>query len=818
MKKLQFNRKSLVRRYKYLMGIFIGAFLLIAGVLMYSFYELNEEYTSNNMELEKKELLVEELNQAFNDAFMNIRGYIAFGNPVLKNTALQQETVIRGLSTQLGEMADGSKDDEFRYQVDLFTEYYFVTTLPKSLEYYEDGNIEAVKDTANGGATSRIDSIKERINDYRDEINNQIEANFQELTKIQTYVQVGFVIFILVFLIILLRITRLMFSEIAKPLADFAFAADEIASGKEAVIEVDTAREDELGVLSVAFNRMIASLQDNEQNLLAQNEELYAQQDELHAQQIELQEALETVKASEQKLNSRNELINKIANSLDKQEILESAVMNMCSIIEAERGIISFIHTDSYASFGLSQEGVRQFRSNLANSGIIEKLQVQPSPFLTKRAAVQEEKGFHLSNMFSYDLFLPIFLSGEKMVAVMAFNRSDAPFDSRKMEEYVALAKNIGISLEKISLYEKSEEARRLNQDILDTIQEGVQLVNTKGEILQVNKNFCELFGCPDMLKQLAGSAWDEWIGLLGSSIVESVGFTEFMRKEISSHEKISSNDCHYIYKNINGQVFKVYCEGLFQGSTKLGTIFVHRNITKEFEVDRIKSEFVSTVSHELRTPLASILGFTELILTRELKPDRQKKYLSTIYNEAGRLTDLINNFLDIQRMESGQQGYELRKLELLPIINKVIDLQKVHSDKHELVLEVLGGRDTVLGDEEKLEQALINLVHNAIKYSPEGGEIKLTVFEKEGNIHIEIQDEGLGIPLEAIDKVFEKFYRVDNSDRRSIGGTGLGLPIVKEIIQFHGGEIKVKSEYGKGSTFTVLLPVSTGAAAITSN
>ena len=816
MKKIQFNRKSLVRRYKYLMGMFIAAFLLLAGVLLYSFYELNEEYTSKNTELEKKERIVEELNQALNDAFMNIRGYIAFENPALKNTALQQETVIRGLSTQLGEMANGDQDDEFRYQLDLFTDYYFVTTLPRSLEEFESGNIESVKDTANGGATNRINSIKEKINDYRNEINEQIEANFQELTKIQTYVQFGFVSFVLVFLIILLRITRLMFSEIAKPLADLAAAADEIASGKEAVIEVETAREDELGVLSVAFNRMIASIQDNEQNLLAQNEELYAQQDELQAQQIELQDALEIVKASEQKLNSRNELINKIANSLDKQEVLESAVMNMCSIIEAERGIISFIHNDSYASFGLSPEGVRQFRSNLTNSGVIEKLQVQPNPFLTKRAAVQEEKGFHLSNMYSYDLFLPIFLSGEKLVAVMAFNRSDAPFDSRKMEEYEALSKNIGIALEKISLYEKSEDARRLNQDILDTIQEGVQLVNTRGEILQVNKNFCELFGCPDMLKQLAGCSWDEWSGLLASSIIESEGFTEFMRKEITSEEKVSTNDCHYVYKNTNGQVFKVYCEGLFHGSTKLGTVFVHRNITKEFEVDQIKSEFVSTVSHELRTPLASILGFTELILTRELKPERQQKYLSTIYNEAGRLTDLINNFLDIQRMESGKQGYELQKLELLPIIHKVIDLQKVHSDKHELTLKMLGGRDTVLGDEEKLEQALINLVHNAIKYSPEGGEVKVTVFENEGILHIEIQDEGLGIPREAIDKVFEKFYRVDNSDRRSIGGTGLGLPIVKEIIQFHGGEIKVKSEYGKGSTFTLLIPVTTESAEIT--
>ena len=284
--------------------------------------------------------------------------------------------------------------------------------------------------------------------------------------------------------------------------------------------------------------------------------------------------------------------------------------------------------------------------------------------------------------------------------------------------------------------------------------------------------------------------------------------FVMFLKKQVSSQERSFSSEQQYVYKNQDGMVFKVYCEGLFSGNSKVGTIFVHRNITKEFEVDRVKSEFVSTVSHELRTPLASILGFTELMLTRELKPDRQKKYLSTIYDEAGRLTALINDFLDIQRMEAGKQSYETKELELLPIIKKVIDSQKVHSSKHDLILEFIGGSDVVMGDGEKLEQALINIVHNAIKYSPEGGEIRIAVFEKEGLVNIEIKDEGLGIPPEAMDKLFEKFYRVNHSDRRSIGGTGLGLAIVKEILNDHNGEIKVESEFGKGSTFTVSLPV----------
>jgi signal transduction histidine kinase len=815
MKKMKLNKNSLARRYIYLMSLFITAFLFLAAILLYSFYDLNQDYTTKNRELEKKERTVQEISEAFNQVFMDVRGYIAYGNKNLKENALKKEPEIRELSRQFGETVSNYQDQEFLNHIELFTDYYFVSTLPKSLADYENDNIEAVKETANGGATYRIESIKTEINGYNREINKQIDANFQELTKMQTYVQIAFVSFILVFLIVLLRITRLMFSEIAKPLASFASAADEIASGKEAVIEVDAERNDELGVLSVAFNRMVASIQENEQDLLAQNEELVAQQDELHAQQLELQEALEIVKGNEEKLNSRNELINKIANSLDKQEVLESVVMNMCPIIGAEKGIIAFINDDSYASFGISPDGVKQFRGNLLFSGITERLMVERKPLLVKREAADNEKGFHTNQLFSYDLFLPIFLSGKKLVAVMAFSRSDSPFDPKKMDEYEALAKNIAIALDKINLYQKSEESRRLNQDILDTIQEGVQLVNAEREILQVNKKFCELFGCPDKIRQMGGCSWEEWTGLLARHIENPEEFIDFLREEVSSLERFTSTDRHYIYKNNSGLVFKVYCEGLYDGNTKLGTIFVHRNITKEFEVDRIKSEFVSTVSHELRTPLASILGFTELIMTRELKPDRQKKYLSTIYSEAGRLTALINDFLDIQRMEAGKQCYESKQLQLLTILQKVIDLQKVHSDKHELILEVVGGSNTIIGDREKLEQAFTNLVHNAIKYSPDGGEVRISLFEKDDKVNIEIKDEGLGIPAEAIDKVFEKFYRVDNSDRRSIGGTGLGLAIVKEIINVHSGEISVESQYGKGSTFTVSLPLQTATFAV---
>ena len=179
-------------------------------------------------------------------------------------------------------------------------------------------------------------------------------------------------------------------------------------------------------------------------------------------------------------------------------------------------------------------------------------------------------------------------------------------------------------------------------------------------------------------------------------------------------------------------RVIQVYFEELYRGNKKFGTLFVHRDITKAHEVDQMKSEFVSTVSHELRTPLASVLGFTELMLNKKLKPERQQKYLHTIYQEAKRLTALINDFLDVQRMESGKQTYEKKYEDIVPIIDQVVDTYRVNHPHHTFIIKKKTDNTSVLGDDDKLTQVFNNLLSNAVKYSPDGGEIKVKVYEKE--------------------------------------------------------------------------------------
>ncbi|KMY53892.1 hypothetical protein AC623_07845 [Bacillus sp. FJAT-27231] len=225
-------------------------------------------------------------------------------------------------------------------------------------------------------------------------------------------------------------------------------------------------------------------------------------------------------------------------------------------------------------------------------------------------------------------------------------------------------------------------------------------------------------------------------------------------------------------------------------------------------ELDRLKSELVSTVSHELRTPLASILGFTELMVKRSLGEEKQKKYLTTIHQEAIRLTNLVNDFLDLQRMESGAFICSFEKTDPKLLIERVIEAVSHTAHHHHFQLVDERSQKWLNGDEERLIQVFTNLISNAVKFSPKGGMIAVHLENDAHNMIINVKDEGLGIPAAEIPYLFKKFHRIDNSDRRKIGGTGLGLAICKEIIEAHGGEIMVSSEYGKESVFSIVLPL----------
>ncbi len=258
-----------------------------------------------------------------------------------------------------------------------------------------------------------------------------------------------------------------------------------------------------------------------------------------------------------------------------------------------------------------------------------------------------------------------------------------------------------------------------------------------------------------------------------------------------------------------------------------VGIVVVLRDVTREREIERMKKDFISSVSHELRTPLTSIMAYTDAILsTPDLPEKSRREYLSIVEEESKRLANLIESILEISRIESGGIQIVRQDVNVIAVIMRVLSALKPLADKRLIRLESdLPAEPVILkGDETKIESVVSNLVNNAIKFTPENGTINISVRlsasgPPEGGagtpsgVFISVADTGLGIPKESLPRIFDRFYRVYRQGPK-VPGTGLGLAIVKEYVEMHGGRIEVESEEGKGSNFTVILPLAVASPA----
>ncbi len=244
------------------------------------------------------------------------------------------------------------------------------------------------------------------------------------------------------------------------------------------------------------------------------------------------------------------------------------------------------------------------------------------------------------------------------------------------------------------------------------------------------------------------------------------------------------------------------------------GIVAIFNDITEIRGVEQMKTAFISTVSHELRTPLTSIKGFISTLLTDEdgyFDDETRREFYGIIDSECDRLRRLIEDLLDISRIEQGSaMQMNWQSVDVFVVAEKVLAAQRAYAKDHLLALDFPADFPPIDADPDKIDQILTNLVSNAIKYSPGGGEVRVSGRPADGpdSVVIRVSDEGLGISAENLKKIFENFYRVDNRDNREIGGTGIGLALVKALVEGHGGAVSADSEPGKGSTFTVTLPV----------
>jgi signal transduction histidine kinase len=240
---------------------------------------------------------------------------------------------------------------------------------------------------------------------------------------------------------------------------------------------------------------------------------------------------------------------------------------------------------------------------------------------------------------------------------------------------------------------------------------------------------------------------------------------------------------------------------------------WMHGSLSRLRELDRLKDEFMAVVSHELRTPLASVYGAAMTLQQRELDDDDRDAMLSIIYRESARLAQLVDQVLWASRLESGRADTRIESLDATELAKDVVAGARAHLPPGLwLELSSAGVDRLVAADSEKLEHVLINLVDNAVKYSPDGGRIEVRLESANGNLRVTVRDEGLGIPASELDGIFDKFKRLDPNQTRGVGGTGLGLYICRELVHQMGGRIWVVSEPAKGSAFSFELPWANAA------
>ncbi|MEI6863673.1 MAG: ATP-binding protein, partial [Candidatus Omnitrophota bacterium] len=334
-------------------------------------------------------------------------------------------------------------------------------------------------------------------------------------------------------------------------------------------------------------------------------------------------------------------------------------------------------------------------------------------------------------------------------------------------------------------------------ETILSSMFEGIMLTNERGEILLLNPSIRKLFfidSSPEGRKPLEV--------IRNNAIQEIVDRVLHENREVITQEvSISIPEQKTIM--INGVP-------IVKDSVTEGAVFVFHDITELKRLEDIRKDFVANVSHELRTPISSIKGYAETLLDGKVdNEDNVKEFLGIIYQDSNRLANLIDDLLDLSKIESGKMKMEFDPLEVLPLVKRCVNvLEKTAKDKKlSIKLEIPANLSKALGDHKRLSQVFLNLLDNAIKYTPEGGAICVGAANKEKFIQIDISDTGIGIPEKDLPRIFERFYRVDKARSRELGGTGLGLSIVKHIIQTHNGQVWVQSTLGQGSTFSFTIP-----------
>ena len=350
-----------------------------------------------------------------------------------------------------------------------------------------------------------------------------------------------------------------------------------------------------------------------------------------------------------------------------------------------------------------------------------------------------------------------------------------------------------------------TETERRRLATIIESMMDGIITTDTNGKVILINTSAGDMIDAPENEILIGKDA----LKLLNISEYESIG--EIIEAEDSLLVNVSEDDEGLLLRAEFSKILKEENEDLSQVSTELeGYIIVLYDVTEQERQERERREFVSTVSHELRTPLTTMNSYIEaleegVINDKELAP----QFIDTIHKETTRMIRMVNELMQLGKMDIKEEHYDKEFIDINKLIEQISDRFELTHPEKNFIKYIPKTPIFVEGDQDKLTQVFDNIINNAIKYSPNGKNITIRVRQNynHNRVSISIKDEGVGIPLVHIDKIFNRFYRVDKSRQRTMGGTGLGLALAKNIVEAHRGRIWAQSREGYGSIIFVTLP-----------
>jgi PAS domain S-box-containing protein len=400
------------------------------------------------------------------------------------------------------------------------------------------------------------------------------------------------------------------------------------------------------------------------------------------------------------------------------------------------------------------------------------------------------------------ELAVPILTPRGALVGSVHFN--DVAVDQDQLRFIESVARELGLALERVSLYEEAVGQKEKTEAILARIGDCVVVTDTAGTITQWNDAAERIIGCPR--SQAIGHQCSEVLGLrIGEHQLDCSKGCALLASSDASHDSLG-REAWRLLDGDRRQPLLATADVVRDRDGKVSEV-VHslRDITKLKEADEAKTLFLATASHELKTPLTVIQGFTETLSNNSVDETQEKQALEAVHRRAKQLNGIVDRILLSSRIEAGKAKISCDEIRIEAVLTERVAALRSAS-KRDVHMDIQEGLPTVIADEAALITVLDHLLENAVKYSPNGGRVSLEGRYDEKTVELTVADEGIGMDSEQLAMCFEKFWQAESADVRRFGGTGIGLYIVRSLVEAMGGEIGVESQVGTGTRFAVSL------------